>query len=92
MCTGAVILSGVEIGHGAVISAGAVVTKDVEPYSIVAGNPARRVRYRFEENDRRKLLKLEWWNWSEELILKAIPLLCNGDVKEFFKFADQQFS
>lgn len=92
LCTGAVILSGVKIGHGAVVSAGAVVTKDVEPYSIVAGNPACCVRYRFGENDRRKLLKLEWWNWSEELILKAIPFLCNADAKEFFKFADQQLS
>lgn len=90
LCTGAVVLSGVKIGHGAVVAAGAVVTKDVEPYSIVAGNPASCVRYRFEQGDRRKLLELEWWNWSEELILKAIPLLCSGDIKEFFKYADQQ--
>lgn len=51
LCTGAVILSGVIIGHGAVVAAGAVVTQDVEPYSIVAGNPARCVRSRFAETD-----------------------------------------
>ena len=89
LCTGAIILSGVSIGHGAVVAAGAVVTKDVEPYSIVAGNPACHVRYRFEENYRSKLLSIEWWNWPEELILQAIPQLCSSDVNDFFKRFDK---
>lgn len=87
LCTGVVILSGVRIGHGAVVAAGAVVTKDVESYSIVAGNPARCVRYRFDESDRQSLLELAWWNWPEELILQAIPLLCSGDIKGLLKQA-----
>lgn len=90
LCTGVVILSGVSIGHGAVVAAGAVVTQDVEPYSIVAGNPARCVRYRFTETERQALLRLAWWNWPEELIEQAIPLLCSGDIDGLFKYAQQQ--
>ncbi len=89
LCTGAVILSGVIIGHGAVVAAGAVVTQDVEPYSIVAGNPARCVRFRFAETERQALLRLEWWNWPEELIVQAIPLLCSGDIDGLLKYAQQ---
>ncbi|MER0041307.1 MULTISPECIES: CatB-related O-acetyltransferase [unclassified Pseudomonas] len=62
----AVILDGVVIGHGAVVGAGAVVVKDVLPYSIVAGNPARLIRLRFEEPVIEKLLASEWWSFSEE--------------------------
>lgn len=58
------IVSGVKIGHGAVIAANSVVTKDVLPYSIVAGNPAKHIRFRFEENKIAKLLDLAWWEWS----------------------------
>ena len=90
LCTNAVILSGVNIGHGAVVAAGAVVTKDVEPYSIVAGNPARCVRYRFEKTERQKLLNLAWWDWPEEMLFKAIPLLCSGDIEGIVKYAQQQ--
>ena len=67
---GATILGGVKIGDGAIIAAGAVVNKDVEPYSIVGGVPAKVIRYRFEEEVIRYLLKLKWWNkdikWIEE--------------------------
>lgn len=79
----------VTIGHGAVVAAGAVVTKDVEAYSIVAGNPARCVRFRFAETERQALLRLEWWNWPEELIVQAIPLLCSGDIDGLLKYAQQ---
>ncbi|AXR78962.1 CatB-related O-acetyltransferase [Natrarchaeobaculum sulfurireducens] len=64
----ATILSGVEIGHGAVIGAGAIVTDDVEPYAVVAGIPAERVKWRFPESVREKLLELEWWEWDERTI------------------------
>lgn len=90
LCTGAVILSGVNIGHGAVVAAGAVVTKDVEPYAIVAGNPACHVRYRFEERERSKLIELEWWDWPKELILPAVPLLCSGNIEELLKYYEQR--
>lgn len=90
LCTNAVILSGVTIGDGAIVAAGSVVTKDVEPYSIVAGNPARCVRYRFNESDRQKLLELKWWSWSEELIFQAIPFLCSGDIAGLVRYYQQQ--
>lgn len=59
-----IILRGITIGTGAIIGAGAVVTKTVEPYSIVAGNPARLIRWRFEEALREKLLDSQWWTWN----------------------------
>jgi len=68
------IMPGVTIGDGAVLAAGAVVTKDVEPYAIVGGVPAKVIRYRFSEEDRNILLKIKWWNWSEEDIEKNIEL------------------
>jgi acetyltransferase-like isoleucine patch superfamily enzyme len=63
---GVIILSGVKIGNGAVVGAGSVVTKDVEPYSIVAGVPAKHIRFRFDESTRTILLKSEWWCHSEK--------------------------
>ena len=77
---GAIILSGVRIGDGAVIGAGSVVTKDVEPYTIVAGNPAMVLRKRFTEKQINKLLKIKWWNWSEEKIKRNINLLCSNNI------------
>lgn len=62
------IKSGIMIGDGAIIGAGAVVTKDVEPYSIVAGVPAKVIRYRFEKETICDLLNMEWWNWTDEKI------------------------
>lgn len=68
--TGAIILSGVEIGHGAVIGAGSIVTRDVDPYAIVAGVPAEMKKWRFKKEVRQQLLDIEWWNWSEEKIAR----------------------
>lgn len=65
---GAIVLPGRRVGHGAVVGAGAVVTKDVAPYEIVAGNPAGRIRMRFSTDLAERLLKLAWWDWTHERI------------------------
>lgn len=79
----ALILSGVTIGDGAVIGAGAVVIHDVPPYSVVAGNPARIMRYRFEPEKIEQLLKLRWWQWDIELIRTKVSLLCSTNLVQF---------
>lgn len=77
----AVIMAGVTIGDGAIIGTRAVVTKDVAPYSIVGGVPAREIRKRFAPEVVERLRELKWWDWPEEKIRKAIPAIQAGDVE-----------
>lgn len=79
------ILSGVHIGNGAVIAARSVVTKDVDPYTIVGGNPARPLRKRFDDDLVRELLEIEWWNWPLEKIRESIPFLLSADIQGLTK-------
>ncbi len=65
---GSFVMRGTKIGDGAVIAANSVVTKDVDPYSIVAGNPAKHIKYRFERHIIASLMKIEWWNWDDDKI------------------------
>lgn len=80
---GAVILGGIKIGDGAIIAAGAVVTKDVEPYAIAGGVPAKLIRYRFEEAEIEKLLEIRWWDKPEEWI--AAHAAEFSDIKRFLE-------
>jgi len=79
------ILSGVNIGNGAVIAARAVVTRDVAPYSIVAGVPARKIRCRFDCSTITALQSIAWWNWLLSKIEDALPLLMSSNMEEFIK-------
>ena len=82
ICHGAYIGSGIKIGHGAIVASMAVVTKDVEPFSIVGGNPAKHIRYRFDEETRAQLLKLAWWDWPHEKVIKAWPYLKDFNIEK----------
>lgn len=78
----ALIMPGITIGDGAVIAARAVVSRDVEPYAIVGGNPARLIKKRFSEDQIEQLLAIKWWDWPEEKIKANIPALRSGDVEK----------
>jgi acetyltransferase-like isoleucine patch superfamily enzyme len=79
------ILSGVSIGHGAVVAARAVVTKNVPPYTIVGGNPARVIRLRFDQPTMDRLLASRWWDLPRERIAALIPLLQGAEVEAFLR-------
>jgi acetyltransferase-like isoleucine patch superfamily enzyme len=81
------IMSGVKIGDGAIIANNSHVIKDVEPYSLVGGNPAKLIKYRFTPEQIKELLLIKWWDWEDEKINKFTPLLCNENIDEFIKQA-----
>ena len=82
-------MSGVTIGDGAVIACDSHVVKDVEPYTIVGGNPAKLIKYRFSQKQIEKLLEIKWWFWDDDKINNFTPLLCNSDIDEFIKAASE---
>jgi hypothetical protein len=84
---GSYVLSGVTIGDGAVVATGSVITKDVPPYAIVGGNPAKLIKYRHSEEQIAALLELKWWDWPEDEIREAVPYLASEDVDAFIDYA-----
>lgn len=86
---GATILSGVTVGDGAVIGARALVARDVPPYHVVVGNPARTVRQRFADADIAALLRIRWWDWPLERIEAEVAGLCGGDPADFIRRNDK---
>jgi len=84
---GTPILSGVHIGTGAVVAARAVVSRDVEPYTIVAGNPAKAIRTRFSDEQITALLEIRWWDWPDSHIHEAASRLCSSDIDDFIEWA-----
>ena len=81
--TDALILSGVHVADGAVVAARSVVTRDVAPFSIVGGNPARHIKFRFPDETINHLLAIAWWDWPRETIVGALPLLLSGNIDAF---------
>lgn len=79
--TESMIMPGVKIGDGAVIAARAVVTKDVEPYAIVGGNPAKLIKKRFNKKQINALLKIKWWDWDEDKIRANMKIFRSGNVE-----------
>ncbi len=77
----AVIMPGVKIGDGAVIAAKSVVTKDVPPYTVVGGNPARPIKQRFSDTEVAQLLEISWWDWDIEKITRNIDKIMESDIQ-----------
>jgi chloramphenicol O-acetyltransferase type B len=89
---GVTVLSGVTIGDGAVVGARSLVVKDVEPYTVVGGVPARVIRKRFDAHHIEALLTIRWWDWPEEEILGIVDILCGEDVDALLAYAKRRGS
>ena len=83
----AMIMSGVSIGDGAVVAAGAVVIEDIPPYALCAGNPGAVRKKRFPDGVVERLLEIRWWDWDISEIRKASPLLASEDMEKFLEYA-----
>ncbi len=78
---GSLIMPGVKIGDGSIIASRAVVTKDVPPYTLVGGHPARVIRQRFDEMTIAALLEIRWWDWDAAKITRNLPAICGTDIE-----------
>jgi len=92
ICADAMILSGVTIGHGAIVAAGAIVTRDVAPFAVVGGNPCKFIRWRFEEDVREELLQAAWWDWPMEEVKTVARTLCSSDMPAFLSYIRERKS
>lgn len=86
----ACIRPGVKIGDGAIIATTSLVTKDVPPYTIIGGNPAKIIRQRFEDNVIEELLRIRWWDWPIEKILQHLPEITGADIEKLKVLANDQ--
>lgn len=84
----ALVMPGVTIGHGAVVAAASVVSRDVPPYAVVAGNPARLVRMRFEPDDVERLLRSAWWDWPVEQVTQHARTIMSGTPADLERIAE----
>lgn len=82
----AIIMPGVKIGDGAVIGTRALVTRDIEPYAVVGGNPAKVIRKRFDDRTIAMLLEMKWWDWPDARLKGAMSLLTSGNVEELYRY------
>lgn len=82
----ATIMPGVTIGEGAIIAAESVVIKNIEPYTVVAGNPAKKIKNRFTDEEINLLLELRWFDWSDEEVEKAVPLIMSQNIKGLYDY------
>ena len=78
-------MSGIKIGDGAVIGTNSTVVKDVEPYSITGGHPAKHIKYRFSEDIIKKLLEIKWWDLEEDKLDTLLPYMMSNNLDLFFK-------
>ena len=79
------IMPGIRIGDGAIIATNSTITKDVEPYTIVGGNPAKEIRKRFTEKETIKLLEIKWWNWTIEKITQNLKHLTDNNIDNLYQ-------
>jgi acetyltransferase-like isoleucine patch superfamily enzyme len=84
------IRQGVTVGSGAVIALNSLVVKDVPPYAIVGGNPAKIIKYRFKPQQIENLLQISWWNWSDDEVASILPLLLSYDIDKFIEVAKKK--
>jgi chloramphenicol O-acetyltransferase type B len=82
----AIIMPGITIGHGAVIGTRALITRDVEPYAIMGGNPAKPIRKRFSDSHIARLLEMAWWDWAEPMLAGAMPILTTSDIDRLYAY------
>lgn len=83
ICSNVTIMSGIKIGDGSVIAMNSHVVKDVEPYTLVGGNPAKFIKHRFTQEQIQQLLKIKWWEWEDDKINDNLHLLCSGNIQDF---------
>jgi virginiamycin A acetyltransferase len=90
IASNATVKEGVKISNGAVVAMESLVTKDVPPYAIVGGNPAKIIKYRFSEEQIKELLKIAWWNWTDGEITKFLSLILSEDIDTFIGAAESK--